>query len=99
MNDAEAQRIDKWLWHARFARTRTAAQQLAASGHIRINKEKIRSASRLVRPGDVLTLALGRSVRVVHILAIAERRGSFPEARQLYDEPETGADRSPTAGE
>ena len=98
MSGAEAQRVDKWLWHARFARTRTAAQQLAASGHVRINKEKVRTPSRLVRPGDVLTLALGRGVRVIRILGIAERRGTFPEARQLYDERETSADAG-SAGE
>ena len=99
MSGAEAQRVDKWLWHARFARTRAAAQSLVTSGHVRVNRDKVRSASRLVRPGDVLTLALGRSVRVIRILGVAERRGSFPEARQLYDEPETGAGRSPTAEE
>ena len=95
MSGAEAQRVDKWLWHARFARTRTAAQQLAASGHVRINKEKVRTPGRLVRPGDVLTLALGRGVRVIRILGIAERRGSFAEAQQLYDEPKTSAGTGP----
>lgn len=86
MNESDAQRIDKWLWHARFARTRGAAQQLARSGHVRINRDKVREASRLVRPGDVLTLGLRRGVRVIRILAIAERRDSFEEARHLYEE-------------
>jgi len=86
MNGPGAQRIDKWLWHARFARTRSAAQQLARSGHVRVNREKVREASRLVRPGDVLTLGLRRGVRVVRILAIAERRDSFSEARLLYED-------------
>ena len=91
----EGQRIDKWLWHARFARTRRAAQELAVSGHVRVNREKVRTASRLVRPGDILTLAVGRDVRVVRIEGIAERRGSFAIAQQLYrDEqqplPDTG---------
>jgi len=81
-----AQRIDKWLWHARFAPTRGAAQQLARSGHIRLNREKVRDASRLVRTGDVLTLNLRRGVRVIRILGIAERRNSFELARQLYEE-------------
>jgi ribosome-associated heat shock protein Hsp15 len=89
MSGAEAQRVDKWLWHARFARTRVAAQELVTSGHVRVNRDKTRSASRLVRPGDVLTLAIGSNVRVIRVLGIAERRGSFPEARLLYDEPET----------
>lgn len=86
MTEPEAQRIDKWLWHARFARTRGAAQQLARSGHVRINRDKVREPSRLVRPGDVLTLGLGRGVRVIRVLKIAERRDSFEVARLLYDE-------------
>jgi ribosome-associated heat shock protein Hsp15 len=86
MTAAEAQRIDKWLWHARFARSRMAAQRLAISGHVRINREKVKTASRLVRTGDVLTLALGGSVRVVRVIGMAERRGSFEEARRLYEE-------------
>jgi ribosome-associated heat shock protein Hsp15 len=86
MSPPDAQRIDKWLWHARFARTRGAAQDLATSGHVRVNREKVTAASRLVRPGDVLTIALGRGVRVVRIRAIAERRGSFAAAQLLYEE-------------
>ena len=81
-----AQRIDKWLWHARFARTRGAAQRLALSGHVRINRERVGAASRLVRPGDVLTIALGRGVRVVVVRAIGARRGSAQDARHLYEE-------------
>jgi ribosome-associated heat shock protein Hsp15 len=95
----ESQRIDKWLWHARFARTRGAAQQLARSGHVRVNRDKVRDASRLVRPGDVLTLGLRRGVRVIRILAIAERRDSFALARLLYDEEGSPAgSRSPRTG-
>jgi ribosome-associated heat shock protein Hsp15 len=72
------------LWHARFARTRTAAQRLAVSGHVRLNKQKVSSASRPVRPGDVLTLALGRAVVVLTVTGIAGRRGSADQARSLY---------------
>lgn len=86
MNELAAQRIDKWLWHARFARTRSAAQQLARSGHVRVNRDKVREASRLVRPGDVLTLGLKRGVRVIRIVGIADRRDSFKEAQLLYEE-------------
>ncbi len=82
----DAQRIDKWLWHARFAPTRGAAQQLARSGHIRVNRDKIHEPSRLVRAGDVLTMSLRRGVRVIRILGIAERRDSFPVARLLYED-------------
>ena len=91
MNSPEAQRIDKWLWHARFARTRSAAQRLAASGHVRVNREKVTAPSRLVRPGDVLTLALGGGVKVIRVCGITNRRGGAEAARQLYDEPQPGA--------
>jgi ribosome-associated heat shock protein Hsp15 len=82
----DAQRIDKWLWHARFARTRGAAQELARSGHVRVNRDKIRDASRLVRAGDVLTLNLGRGIRVIRILGIAEQRDGYEKARHLYED-------------
>ena len=86
MSEAQEQRIDKWLWHARFARTRTAAQKLVLAGDVRINREKVAAASRLVRPGDVLTLATSREVRVLTVTAIAPRRGSAEAARLLYRE-------------
>ncbi len=92
MSEAEAQRIDKWLWHARFARTRSAAQRLVLSGHVRVNRDKVTAASRLVRAGDVLTLALGGGVRVIQVRALAERRGSFEEAQRLYAD-DVSADR------
>lgn len=84
LDKGPSQRIDKWLWHARFARTRSAAQRLALSGHVRVNRDKVTAASRLVREGDVLTLALGPGVRVIRIRGIAERRGSFEDAQSLY---------------
>jgi ribosome-associated heat shock protein Hsp15 len=99
MTAPESQRIDKWLWHARFARTRGAAQELARSGHVRINRDKVRDSSRLVRPGDVLTLSLKGGVRVIRVLGIAERRDAFPLARLLYEEHgETGSPPSREAG-
>ena len=93
MNEAKAQRIDKWLWHARFAKTRSAAQHLALSGHVRVNRAKVTSASRLVRLGDVLTVAFNNGVRVVEIRGIAERRGRFADARLLYEEKDIDSDR------
>lgn len=83
---AQSQRVDKWLWHARFARTRTAAQKMANSGHVRINRQRVTAPSRTVKPGDVLTLAIGRTVRVVAVTAIAPRRGSADAARLLYED-------------
>jgi ribosome-associated heat shock protein Hsp15 len=86
MSATEAQRIDKWLWHARFARTRGAAQALSTSGHVRVNREKVTAPSRLVRRDDVLTLSLRGGVRVIRVTGIAERRGGAAEARLLYED-------------
>ncbi len=83
---SDGQRIDKWLWHARFAKTRTAAQSLVRSGGIRINRDKNDSASRIVHVGDVLTVAQRSGVRVVKIAGFAERRGPASDARLLYEE-------------
>lgn len=80
------QRIDKWLWHARIVKTRTLATRLAASGRMRVNRRRTVRASHTVRPGDVLTFVHGRQVRVLRILALAERRGPAPDGRALYDD-------------
>ena len=80
------QRIDKWLWFARMARTRTAAADLVSSGHVRVNGQHIAQPARPVRPGDVLTIALARDPRLLRIVAIAERRGPFETARLLYED-------------
>jgi ribosome-associated heat shock protein Hsp15 len=79
----ERQRIDKWLWHARVVRTRSQAAALAAAGHVRINGQRIDAPSRPVRAGDVVTVALDRAVRVLKVVAFAERRGSADDARAL----------------
>jgi ribosome-associated heat shock protein Hsp15 len=80
------QRLDKWLWYARLSKTRTLAQKLAASGHVRVNRDKTDSASHPVKTGDVLTVALPRGVRVLKILATGDRRGPATEARLLYED-------------
>ena len=82
----DRQRIDKWLWHARVVRTRSAAAALAGSGHVRLNGARIDAASRPVRAGDVVTIALDRRVRVLKVAAFAERRGDADRARALYEE-------------
>ncbi|MHA1157345.1 MAG: RNA-binding S4 domain-containing protein [Alphaproteobacteria bacterium] len=91
MTADQRQRIDKWLWYARLARTRTAAQKLSISGQVRVNKEKNTSASRLISPDDVLTVATRSGVRVLRVRALGIRRGPAAEARELYE------DISPTA--
>lgn len=82
----DRQRIDKWLWHARVVRTRSAAAALVDGGLVRINSERVEQASRLVRPGDVLTIALDRSVRILKVAGFAERRGSATLARGLFED-------------
>ena len=79
-------RIDKWLWFARLVRTRTAAQRLAVSGRVRINREKNTSASQLIRVGDVLTVTLDSGVRVLRVMHLGERRGPAVLARTLYED-------------
>lgn len=86
MAEADRQRLDKWLWFARLARTRTLAQDLATSGKVRVNREKANTASRAVRVGDVLTVALASGVRVLRVVDLGERRGGAPEARRLYED-------------
>ena len=82
----DRQRIDKWLWHARVVRTRSAAADLAASGHVRINGQRTEAASRPVKTGDVVTVALDRTVRVLKVLGFAERRGPPESVRLLYED-------------
>jgi ribosome-associated heat shock protein Hsp15 len=88
MNDPAAprQRIDKWLWFARIVKSRTLAAKLVTEGRIRVNSLRIETAAKSVGPGDVLTIALERDVKVLRILANGERRGPYSEARLLYDD-------------
>ena len=78
-------RIDKWLWHARFYKTRALAQEAAAKGRIRRNEVRVVKASVEVKIGDVLTLPRGREVAVVRVLGCGERRGPASEAQLLYE--------------
>jgi len=78
-------RIDKWLWHARFYKTRPLAQAAATSGKLRLNGNRVEKSSANVKPGDVLTLARGGDVLAVRICAIGVRRGPATEARLLYE--------------
>lgn len=84
------QRLDKWLWFARMARTRTAAAQLVADGYVRLNGQRVTQAAKAVRPGDVLTIAMQRDVRLLRIMAAGERRGPYEEARLLYEDMAAG---------
>ena len=91
MNTTEKIRLDKWLWYARFFKSRTVAAKQINAGKIRVNQKPIKKAKALVHPGDVLTFAQGAHIRVIEIIALGNRRGPAPEARELYkdlDPPE-----------
>lgn len=77
-------RLDKWLWQARFFRTRSLAARVVAGALVRVNGVRTRKPAHLVGPGDTLTFPLANRVRVVRILALGERRGPAGEARSLY---------------
>ncbi len=88
-------RIDKWLWHARFFKSRTLAAKRVTAGGLRINRKIVNKPNHPVQTGDVLTFTTGPLVRVVKIAALGERRGPAPEARLLYEDltpPKPSAD-------
>lgn len=87
----DRQRIDKWLWHARMVRTRSDATALVQAGHVRVNGQRLTAASHPVRAGDVVTLALDRSVRVVQVEGFRDRRGAASAARALYRDLTAGS--------
>jgi ribosome-associated heat shock protein Hsp15 len=82
------QRLDKWLWCARFFKSRSLASKLLGAGRLRLSGKVINKAHQLVRPGDILTFPQGPFIRVVKVQYLAERRGPAPEARLLYDDLE-----------
>lgn len=99
---ASNQRIDRWLWFARFLKSRTQATALVASGKLRANGQRIEKPSHMVKPGDVLTFPLADRIRVIKVLQAGARRGPSPEARTLYEDltpaetsPKTGSGTSP----
>ena len=83
---SEGLRIDKWLWYARFFKSRSRATRACASGKIRANSAVVRKPHHGLRIGDVLTFPQGGRIRVVRVLAYAERRGPAPLARTLYQD-------------
>lgn len=80
----DRQRLDKWLWHARLVKARSSAAALVESGHVRINGVRETSPGHTVKTGDVLTVGLDRTVRVLKVVGFAERRGDAASARVLY---------------
>ena len=85
-------RIDKLLWFLRFAKTRSIAQAMAESGHIRLNGRRVERAHHKVAAGDVMVFATGESVRVIELLALPQRRGPAAEAQSCYRVLDGGGD-------
>jgi ribosome-associated heat shock protein Hsp15 len=96
----DRQRIDKWLWHARVVRTRTSAATLVDAGQVRLNGARVGANSQPVKAGDVVTIALDRSVRVMKVIGFAERRGDAQAASVLFEDltPKAEADPPCEAG-
>ncbi len=83
---AQKLRIDKWLWHARFFKTRSLAAKVVSGGKLRVNGQPISKPAYMVSVSDVLTFPQADNVRVIKVLAMGERRGPAPEAQQLYED-------------
>ncbi len=100
-SESNGQRVDKWLWRARFFKTRTLAAKICSGGRVRSGGATVAKAHHLVRVGDVLTFAQGRYIRVIKVLALGTRRGPATEARTLYEDlkpPETSQAMPPSPG-
>jgi ribosome-associated heat shock protein Hsp15 len=92
-------RVDKWLWAARFAKTRSAATELVLAGHVKVGGERVKPA-RDITPGDTLEIRLGVVRRTVVVTGLADRRGSAKVAATLYEEtPESRRERERLAQE
>jgi ribosome-associated heat shock protein Hsp15 len=77
-------RLDKWLWQARFFRSRSDAADEIAAGHVRINGQKTKKPGHVLRATDVLTFVQGGHIRVIRVIALGIRRGPASEAQDLY---------------
>jgi ribosome-associated heat shock protein Hsp15 len=86
MEHGVSQRLDKWLFFSRLAKSRALAATLIEAGHVRVNSQRAMVAHKAVRAGDVITLALAQRTIVVAVRAIGTRRGPAPEAQALYEE-------------
>lgn len=80
------QRLDKWLWFSRLVKTRSLATRLVSGGKVRVNRLKCDKPAQALRCGDVVTASIGRTVRVLEVVALGQRRGPASEARALYED-------------
>jgi ribosome-associated heat shock protein Hsp15 len=89
-------RIDKWLWAARFFKTRSLAAQAVEGGRVHVNDQRVKPAKDL-KPGDALRISIGELEWIVIVRALSEKRGPAPQARTLYEETEAGRTRREAA--
>ncbi len=79
-------RLDKWLWHARFFKSRSIAAGIVTSGRVRVDSQPVSKPARAIGPGNVLTFVQAEETKVVRVIACGERRGPAPEAQALYED-------------
>ncbi len=80
----ETQRLDQWLWHARFFKTRSLATKLVSGGHVRVDGTRVSKPAYALRAQTTLTFPQAKQIRVIRVEALATRRGPAPEAQALY---------------
>ncbi len=83
-NAAPKLRLDKWLWQARFFKTRADAAEAIGAGKVRVNGARVNKPGHSIAVQDVLTFALGAEIRLIRITGLSMRRGPFSEAQSLY---------------
>lgn len=86
IDSVATQRLDKWLWFARFFKSRSIAARQCQDNKVRVNRAVCSKPSHAVRPGDIVSFNQGRTVRVVKMLAPGTRRGPASEAQALYED-------------
>ena len=79
-------RLDKWLWYARFFKTRTQATKLIQCGKLRLNGDIITKPHRAASVGSILTFPKAKNIRVIKIVKLGQRRGPASEATSLYED-------------
>ena len=92
-------RIDKWLWYARFFKTRALAAKFVSSGKLRIGGDVVTKPHRQVRKEQVLTFPAGNNIRIIQIADLGGRRGPAPEAQALYKDLAPPAPRGQNKGD
>ena len=92
-------RVDKWLWYARFFKTRSLATKFVSSGKLRIDGYVVSKPHRQIQKGQVLTFPLGNNIRIIQIANFGGRRGPATEAQTLYEDLAPPAPRRQTTGD